>query len=119
MHTFSFLIILLHRKLHPTIGSSRKGTGPKWVRDASGRWVRLVDSPIPEDVESETRFEDIMAEKHDIESLNVDPNEPRYTRAEVDIMVNEMLAAKLAEVGLVPQAHVQTSSFGLGKGKEP
>src|SRR5256714_13759469 len=60
-----------------------------------------------------------MDEKRSAENSSIDPNKPRYTRAEVENMVNEMLAAKLAEFGLTPQSQTQTSSSGLGKGKEP
>src|SRR3989441_7246538 len=114
MHTLSRLIICFTDK--PTIGSSRESTGPRWVRDASGRPNRLVSTSIPE--ESEARVVDNMAEKHSTESSNIDPNEPRYSRADVERMVNEMLATKLAEIGLAPQTQAQTSSSGLGKGKE-
>src|SRR3989441_10907811 len=115
MHTFSKRPFVLQAL--PTIGSSKDSSGPRWVRDASGRLNRQVNTPIPEEVE--TRVTDAMAEKRSNESSSIDPNEPRYTRAEVESMVNEMLAAKLAEFGLTPQSQTQTSSSGLGKGKEP
>src|SRR2546423_6844747 len=112
MHTFSKSPCVLQAL--PTIGSSKESTGPRWVRDASGRLNRQVNTPIPEEVE--TRVTDAMAEKRSNESSSIDPNEPRYTRAEVESMVNEMLAAKLAEFGLTPQPKLKHHPLVWEKG---
>src|SRR2546425_5684012 len=49
------------------------------------------------------------------------PNEPLYTRAEFEVKVNEIVAARLTELGYTPrtQTHPPTVSSISEKGKEP
>ena len=62
-----------------------------------------------------------MADRQNVENSRIDLNEPRYTRAEVEMMFNGMMAVKLAELGLTPQSQIQvpTVASGQNKGKEP
>src|SRR2546421_12058034 len=62
-----------------------------------------------------------MSERPGTENQETDTSEPLYTRAEVEIMINEMLAAKLAELENAFPTHVQPSvpSLASKKGKEP
>src|SRR2546425_3075557 len=91
MHTSSLLTFCSNRQSQPAIGSSGKGIELKWVRDQFGRLVRLADTPIQEGVDSES-VANSMAERQNVENSQVEPNEPWYTRAEVELMINEMLA---------------------------
>src|SRR2546421_8649158 len=62
-----------------------------------------------------------MSEKRGIENQETGTSEPLYTRAKVENMINEMLAAKLAELENVFPTHTQLSvpSLTSKKGKEP
>src|SRR3989442_14362627 len=62
-----------------------------------------------------------MSERPGTENQETDTSEPLYTRAEVEIMINEMLAAKLAELENAFPTHIQPSvpSLTSKKGKEP
>src|SRR3989441_8375975 len=63
-----------------------------------------------------------MADNRTAESSNAGPDEPRYTQAELEEMINQKLAAKLAELGYTPRAQFQapilSHVFGKGKGIE-
>src|SRR2546425_10269276 len=63
-----------------------------------------------------------MDDRQTAENSGTGPNEPRYTRAELEVMINQKLVAKLAELGYPPraqsQAPIMSSSFGKGKGLE-
>src|SRR3989449_5513938 len=62
-----------------------------------------------------------MSERSRNVNQEVDADEPLYTRAEVENMINEMLAAKLAELETVfpTPAPIPIPSFTSRKGKEP
>src|SRR5256886_12887392 len=62
-----------------------------------------------------------MSEKLGTKNQETDANEPLYTRTEVENMINEMLAAKLAELETVFPTHTQlpVPSLTSRKGKEP
>src|SRR2546421_8610747 len=62
-----------------------------------------------------------MSERSRNENRGADADEPLYTVAEVETMINEMLAAKLAELETVFPTHTQLSvpSLTSKKGKEP
>src|SRR4051794_22892656 len=62
-----------------------------------------------------------MSDRPGIGNQKINTSEPRYTRAEVEVMINEMLAAKLVELGNTFPAQTQpsVSSLASGKGKEP
>src|SRR2546428_572167 len=62
-----------------------------------------------------------MSERPGNENRETGADEPLYTRAEVDNMINEMLAAKLAELETVfpTPAPIPIPSFTSRKGKEP
>src|SRR2546430_10468517 len=62
-----------------------------------------------------------MSEKPGTENQETGTSEPLYTRAEVEIMINEMLAAKLAELETVfpTPTPLPVPSFTSRKGKEP
>src|SRR2546423_10373011 len=61
-----------------------------------------------------------MAERPSSENPDVETSETRYTRAEVDVMIGEVLAAKLAELGYVPATQTQPPAVSpmSDKGKE-
>src|SRR3989442_3677800 len=60
-----------------------------------------------------------MADNQTAENSDTGPDEPRYTQAELEVMVNQRLAAKLTELGYTPRAQFQAPilSHGSGKGK--
>src|SRR3989440_4325773 len=62
-----------------------------------------------------------MSERSRNVNRETDTNEPLYTRAEVENMINEMLAAKLAELEAVfpTPAQLPVPSLTSRKGKEP
>src|SRR3989441_11369867 len=62
-----------------------------------------------------------MSERSRNENRGADADEPLYTRAEVENMINEMLAAKLAELETVfpTPTPLPVPSFTSRKGKEP
>ena len=62
-----------------------------------------------------------MSERPSSENQDVETSEPRYTRAEVDVMIGEVLAAKLVELGYTPATQTQppVASPASDKGKEP
>src|SRR2546430_534962 len=62
-----------------------------------------------------------MSEKLGTKNQETDANEPLYTRTEVENMINEMLAVKLAELETVFPTHTQlpVPSLTSRKGKEP
>src|SRR2546425_547505 len=121
MHTLPLLIISSNRQSQPAIDSSSKGTELKWVRDRSGRLVRPDNTPIQEKLNSGFETVESMADRQNVENSRIDPNEPRYTQAEVEMMFNEMMTAKLAELGLTPQNRAQalTTASSQNKKKEP
>ena len=62
-----------------------------------------------------------MSEKPSTGNRETDTSEPLYTRAEVENMINEILAAKLAELDTVFPTPTQLPipSLTSRKGKEP
>src|SRR2546423_3487268 len=62
-----------------------------------------------------------MSERPGTENRETDTSEPLYTRAEVENMINEMLAAKLAELETVfpTPTQIPVPSLTSRKGKEP
>src|SRR2546425_674952 len=62
-----------------------------------------------------------MSERPGTENQGTDTSEPRYTRAEVEVMINEVLTAKLTELGNTPPTQTQppVASLASDKGKEP
>src|SRR2546430_17524928 len=60
-----------------------------------------------------------MSERPGTENQETDTSEPLYTRAEVEIMINEMLAAKLAELENAFPTHTQLSVPSLTSKKGP
>src|SRR2546429_1066384 len=120
MHTSSLLTFCSNRQSQPAIGSSGKGIELKWVGDQSGRLVRPDNTPIQEKLNSGFETVESMADRQNVENSRIDPNKPRYTRAEIEMMFNEMMTAKLAELGLAPQnrAQVQTTASSQNKKKE-
>src|SRR2546430_1587046 len=62
-----------------------------------------------------------MADRQSVENSRIDPYEPRFTRAEVEVMIKEAMAAQLAELGLTMQNRTQfpAAASGQNKGKEP
>src|SRR2546423_10266456 len=62
-----------------------------------------------------------MSEKPSTENRETNASEPLYTRAEVENMINEMLAAKLAELETVfpTPTQIPVPSLTSRKGKEP
>src|SRR2546425_2345249 len=62
-----------------------------------------------------------MSERPNSENQDVETSEPRYTRAEVDVMIGEVLAAKLVELVYTPATQTQppVASPASDKGKEP
>src|SRR3989442_4263519 len=58
-----------------------------------------------------------MSERPGSENQDVETSETRYTRAEVDVMIGEVLAAKLTELGYTPTTQAQPPVSD--KGKEP
>src|SRR2546422_11266899 len=63
-----------------------------------------------------------MADNQTAENSDTGPDEPRYTRAELEVMINQRLVAKLTELGYTPRAQFQAPSLshssGKGKGLE-
>src|SRR2546421_8374923 len=59
-----------------------------------------------------------MSERPSSENQDVETSETRYTRAEVDVMIGEVLAAKLVELGYTPMTQTQPP-VASDKGKEP
>src|SRR2546425_5665203 len=60
-----------------------------------------------------------MTDRQTAENPRTDPDEYRYTQAEVEVMIKEALAAKLLEVGHTPQTQPPTIPSVSEKGKEP
>src|SRR2546425_232510 len=60
-----------------------------------------------------------MADNQTAENSDAGLDEPRYTQAELEEMINQKLAAKLTELGYMPRAQFQAPilSHGSGKGK--
>src|SRR2546425_11977867 len=60
-----------------------------------------------------------MADNRTAENSDAGPDEPRYTQAELEEMINQKLATKLTELGYMPRAQFQAPilSHGSGKGK--
>src|SRR2546428_694742 len=121
IHSFSFLISFFKTESHlPIIDSTRIDSASTWVRDSTGRLVKIQDTPIPEEIIEEDRTTVEMAERPNTENPDVETSETRYTRAEVDVMIGEVMAAKLAELGYVPVTQTQPPvSSPSDKGKEP
>src|SRR2546425_1149984 len=86
MHTLPLLTISSNRQSQPAIDSSSKGTELKWVRDRSGRLVRPDNTPIQEKLNSGFETVESMADRQNVENSRIDLNEPRYTRAEVQLL---------------------------------
>src|SRR2546429_9822834 len=59
-----------------------------------------------------------MTGRQTAEKPRTDPDEYLYTRAEVEVMIKETLAAKLLEVGYTPQTQSPTVPSRSEKGKE-
>src|SRR3989441_1739268 len=122
IHSFIYLISSFKtetRKLN--IDSIRVNSAPTWVRDSTGRLVEVQDTPIPEEIAKEVGITVEMSERPSSENQDVETSEPRYTRAKVDVMIGEVLAAKLIELGYTPTTRTQppTASPASDKGKEP
>src|SRR3989442_15009051 len=60
-----------------------------------------------------------MTERQTAENPRADPDEYLYTRAEIEVMIKETLAAKLVEIGYTPQTQSPTVPSRSEKGKEP
>src|SRR2546428_8937302 len=119
IHSFSFLISFFKTESHlPIIDSTRIDSASTWVRDSTGRLVKIQDTPIPEEIVEEDRITVEMAKRPSTENPDVETSETRYTRAEVDVMIGEVMAAKLAELGHVPATQPPAASPS-DKGKEP
>src|SRR5256884_3769214 len=122
IHSFIYLIFSFKTENHkPIIDSTRIDSASTWVRDSTGRLVKIQDTPILEEVIEEDRITVEMAERPSSENPDVETSETRYTRAEVDLMIGEVMAAKLAELGYVPATQTQppAASPTSDKGKEP
>src|SRR2546425_4068230 len=122
IHSFIYLIFSFKTENHKTIiDSTRVNSVPTWVRDSTGRLVKVQDTPIPEEIAEEVRITVEMSERPGSENQDVETSETRYTRAEVDVMIGEVLAAKLTELGYTPttQAQPPVASPASDKGKEP
>src|SRR3989442_1659063 len=108
IHSFIYLIFSFKTKNHkPIIDSTRVNSAPTWVRDSTGRLVKVQDTPIPEEIAEEVRITVEMSERPGSENQDVETSETRYTRAEVDVMIGEVLAAKLIELGYTPTTQAQ------------
>src|SRR5256886_14680688 len=119
IHSFIYLIFSFKTENHKSIiDSTRINSAPTWVRDSTGRLVKIQDTPIPEEIIEEDRITVEMAERPSSENPDVETSETRYTRAEVDVMIGEVLAAKLAELGYVPATQPPAASPTSDKGKE-
>src|SRR3989442_7404437 len=114
MHTFKINFCQLQTL--SKIESSQQSTESAWIRSQSGRLVRASQPPIPEVVRQE---EMVDRQSGDNSQANVD--EPRFTRAEVGVMIKEAVAAQLAELGLTlpNQTQFPAAASGQNKGKEP
>src|SRR3989440_4198350 len=121
IHSFIYLIFSFKAENHkPIIDSTRVNSAPTWVRDSTGRLVKIQDTLIPEEIAEEVRITVEMSERPSSENQDVETSEPRYTRAEVDVMIGEVLAAKLAELGYAPTTQTQPPvASPSDKGKEP
>src|SRR2546425_1238760 len=118
IHSFIYLIFSFKTENHKTIiDSTRVNSVPTWVRDSTGRLVKVQDTPIPEEIVEELRITVEMSERPGSENQDVETSETRYTRAEVDVMIDEVLAAKLTELGYTPTTQAQPPVSD--KGKEP
>src|SRR3989442_6969398 len=60
-----------------------------------------------------------MTERQTAENPRADPDEYLYTRAEIEVMIKETLATKLAEIGYSTQTQSPTVPSRSEKGKEP
>src|SRR2546429_2474104 len=62
-----------------------------------------------------------MADRQSGDNSQANVDEPRFTRAEVEVMIKEAMAAQLAELGLTMPNRTQfpTAASGQNKGKEP
>src|SRR3989442_10602323 len=60
-----------------------------------------------------------MTDRQNAENSRIDPDEYLYTRAEVEVMIKETLAAKLAEIGYSTQTQSPTVPSRSEKGREP
>src|SRR3989442_206195 len=85
-------------------------------RRQSGRLVRASQPPIPEVVRQEE-----MADRQSGDNSQTNVDEPRFTRAEVGIMIKGAVSAQLAELGLTlpNQTQFPAAASGQNKGKEP
>src|SRR3989441_3568039 len=122
IHSFIYLISSFKAENHkPIIDSTRVNSAPTWVRDSTGRLVKIQDTPIPEEIAEEVRITVEMSERPSSENQDVETSEPRYTRAEVEVMISEVLAAKLTELGYTPavQTQLPVAYPASDKGKEP
>src|SRR2546422_6771416 len=122
IHSFIYLIFSFKTENHkPIIDSTRVNSASTWVRASTGRLVKIQDTPIPEEITEEFGITVEMSERPNSENQDVETSEPRYTRAEVDVMIGEVLAAKLVELGYTPmtQAQPPVASPASDKGKEP
>src|SRR5256884_3079950 len=112
MHTFKtkFCQFQALSKIEPSEQSQESA----WIRSQSGRLVRASQTPIPEVVREE------MADRHSGENSQANMDEPRFTRAEVGLMIKEAIAAQLAELGLTlpNQAQIPAAASGQNRGKE-
>src|SRR2546425_12168233 len=122
IHSFIYLIFSFKTENHkPIIDSTRENSAPTWVRDSTGRLVKVQDTPIPEEIAEEVKITVKMSKRPGSDYQDVETSETRYTRAEVDVMIGEVLAAKLIELGYTPttQAQPPVASPASDKGKEP
>ena len=122
IHPFIYLTFSFKAENHkPIIDSTRVNSAPTWVRDSTGRLVKIQDTPIPEEITEEFGITVEMSERPNSENQDVETSKPRYTRAEVDVMIGEVLAAKLVELGYTPATQTQppVASPASDKGKEP
>src|SRR2546423_13112964 len=77
------------------IESSQQSTESAWIRSQSERLIRTAKPPIPEVVR-----QDNMADRQSGDNSQANVDEPRFTRAEVEVMIKKAMAAQLAELGL-------------------
>src|SRR2546425_13088641 len=96
MHTLPLLIISSNRQSQPAIDSSSKDIKLKWVRDRSGRLGRPDNTPIQEKLSCGFETVESIADRQNVENFRINPKEPRYTRADIEIMFNELMTPKLA-----------------------
>src|SRR2546427_7888516 len=110
MHTFKTKFCQFQALLK--IESSEQSTESAWIRSQSGRLVRASQPPIPEVVREE------MTDRHSGENSQANTDEPRFTRAEVGLMIKEAVAAELG-LTLPNQAQIPAAASGQNRGNEP